>query len=43
MFDAEGVKAASAVIIDKGMMLLPNVAPGSGPFPGESKRWIERG
>ena len=35
--------AARAVIEDvvaKGIMLLPNVAPGSGPFPGKVSRWI---
>ncbi|MBB3660330.1 sugar (pentulose or hexulose) kinase [Rhizobium sp. BK650] len=35
--------AAHAVIGDvvtKGIMLLPNVAPGSGPFPGKVSRWI---
>jgi sugar (pentulose or hexulose) kinase len=35
--------AAKAVIEDvvvKGIMLLPNVAPGSGPFPGKVSRWL---
>lgn len=29
-----------ATVIAKGMMLLPNVVPGSGPFPGKQRRWI---
>ncbi|WP_049735741.1 FGGY-family carbohydrate kinase [Rhizobium ecuadorense] len=36
-------KAAQAVIgpvVEKGLMLLPNIAPGSGPFPGKTSRWI---
>ncbi|MBY4593348.1 MULTISPECIES: FGGY-family carbohydrate kinase [Rhizobium] len=38
-----GEKAAQAAIgpaIEKGVMLLPNMAPGSGPFPGKASRWI---
>ncbi len=38
-----GDAAARAVINDvvaRGIMLLPNVAPGSGPFPGKVSRWI---
>ncbi len=27
-------------VITRGVMLLPNVAPGSGPFPGKSALWI---
>jgi sugar (pentulose or hexulose) kinase len=37
--DAEA-KAAIADVVAKGIMLLPNVAPGSGPFPGKVSRWI---
>ncbi|MBW9050877.1 FGGY-family carbohydrate kinase [Rhizobium mesosinicum] len=37
--DAEA-KAAIADVVEKGIMLLPNVAPGSGPFPGKVSRWI---
>jgi sugar (pentulose or hexulose) kinase len=33
-------KAVIADIVAKGVMLLPNVAPGSGPFPGKVSRWI---
>ncbi|NLS04298.1 carbohydrate kinase [Rhizobium sp. P32RR-XVIII] len=34
------VKAALGETISKGVMLLPNVASGSGPFPGREKRWL---
>ncbi|PZM08195.1 FGGY-family carbohydrate kinase [Rhizobium tubonense] len=27
-------------VIEKGIMLLPNVMSGSGPFPGKDRRWI---
>lgn len=37
--DAEA-KAAIADVVAKGILLLPNVAPGSGPFPGKVSRWI---
>ena len=37
--DAEA-KAAIADVVERGIMLLPNVAPGSGPFPGKVSRWI---
>ena len=33
-------RAAVADVIAKGIMLLPNVAPGSGPFPGKVSRWV---
>jgi sugar (pentulose or hexulose) kinase len=36
----EDVSAAIAPAIEKGIMLLPNVAPGSGPFPGKTGRWV---
>ncbi|WFU12590.1 FGGY-family carbohydrate kinase (plasmid) [Rhizobium sp. CB3090] len=29
-----------AAVIEKGIMLLPNVVDGSGPFPGKVRRWI---
>ncbi|AHG49832.1 carbohydrate kinase (plasmid) [Rhizobium leguminosarum bv. trifolii CB782] len=32
--------AAIGAVIGKGMMLLPNIAPASGPFPGKIGRWI---
>ncbi|MDK4735478.1 FGGY-family carbohydrate kinase [Rhizobium sp. CNPSo 3490] len=38
--DDEAAWAAIGAVIGKGMMLLPNVAPGSGPFPGKASRWI---
>ncbi len=38
--DPTAAEAALAAVIDKGMMLLPNVAQGSGPFPGKQMRWI---
>ncbi|MEZ2132807.1 MULTISPECIES: FGGY-family carbohydrate kinase [unclassified Sinorhizobium] len=28
-------------VIERGVMLLPNIVPGSGPFPGKETRWIE--
>jgi sugar (pentulose or hexulose) kinase len=37
----KAVNAAIEPVISKGMMLLPNIAPGSGPFPGKSARWIK--
>lgn len=37
--DAEA-KAVIGDVIEKSIMLLPNVAPGSGPFPGKVSRWI---
>jgi sugar (pentulose or hexulose) kinase len=38
--DEKDAQAAIGPVIDKGMMLLPNIAPGSGPFPGKARRWI---
>ncbi|NNH62010.1 FGGY-family carbohydrate kinase [Rhizobium laguerreae] len=38
--DAEAAQAAIGAVIAKGMMLLPNIALGSGPFPGKASRWI---
>ncbi|MGZ2452967.1 sugar (pentulose or hexulose) kinase [Rhizobium ruizarguesonis] len=38
--DEKAAQAAIGSVIDKGMMLLPNIAPGSGPFPGKASRWI---
>ncbi|MBX5151375.1 carbohydrate kinase [Rhizobium lentis] len=32
--------AAIDAVIGKGMLLLPNVAPSSGPFPGKAGRWV---
>ena len=36
----EKATAAIGPAIAKTIMLLPNIAPGSGPFPGKEKRWI---
>ncbi|TIX86492.1 FGGY-family carbohydrate kinase [Rhizobium sp. P44RR-XXIV] len=36
----EAIEAALQATIEKGIMLLPNVVEGSGPFPGKKMRWI---
>ncbi len=36
----EAIEAALEPAINKGLMLLPNVVEGSGPFPGRKRRWI---
>jgi sugar (pentulose or hexulose) kinase len=36
----EESKAALGGVLTKGMMLLPSVVGGSGPFPGNTARWI---
>lgn len=36
----EGALAAIPYAIEKGLMLLPNVSGGSGPFPGRERQWI---
>ncbi|MBX5219684.1 MULTISPECIES: FGGY-family carbohydrate kinase [unclassified Rhizobium] len=38
--DEKAAQAAIGAVIDKGIMLLANIAPGSGPFPGKASRWI---
>ncbi|OWV74598.1 carbohydrate kinase [Rhizobium sp. R339] len=38
--DEKSAQAAIAPVIDNGILLLPNIAPGSGPFPGKTSRWI---
>jgi len=38
--DRQEVASAIEQVIVKGLMLLPNVVPGSGPFPGKSARWV---
>ncbi|CAN7687789.1 FGGY-family carbohydrate kinase [Rhizobium sp. LjRoot258] len=38
--DKEEFATAIEQVIAKGLMLLPNVVPGSGPFPGKSARWV---
>lgn len=37
---AAHIAAALPAAIDRGIMLLPNIASGSGPFPGRRKRWM---
>ncbi|WP_105439741.1 FGGY-family carbohydrate kinase [Neorhizobium sp. T25_13] len=36
----EAALAAMPDVIEKGLMLLPNVSGGSGPFPGRERQWI---
>ncbi|MBP1842767.1 sugar (pentulose or hexulose) kinase [Rhizobium petrolearium] len=36
----EAALAALPAVIGKGVMLLPNIAAGSGPFPGHERQWI---
>ncbi|HEY0121882.1 MAG TPA: FGGY-family carbohydrate kinase [Rhizobium sp.] len=36
----DAVDEVLETVIDKGLMLLPNVVEGSGPFPGKTMRWI---
>ena len=36
----EAIEAALETVIGNGLMLLPNVVGGSGPFPGRKMRWI---
>ncbi|MFT4161588.1 FGGY-family carbohydrate kinase [Shinella sp.] len=36
----EAILAALPAVIEKKLMLTPNVAPGSGPFPGHQRRWL---
>ncbi|MBB4567046.1 FGGY-family carbohydrate kinase [Rhizobium leucaenae] len=38
--EPEAVEAALEIVIGKGLMLLPNVVDGSGPFAGRIRRWI---
>ncbi|TXI02440.1 MAG: carbohydrate kinase [Rhizobium sp.] len=38
--DCEAVEAALEPVIASGLMLLPNIVEGSGPFPGRKRRWI---
>jgi len=40
-FPQDGVSSALPGVLARGLMLLPNVAEGSGPFPGKRLRWIE--
>ncbi|MFB2564860.1 FGGY-family carbohydrate kinase [Rhizobium sp. IMFF44] len=37
---SDAVEAALEPTIGKGLMLLPNIVEGSGPFPGSKRRWI---
>jgi sugar (pentulose or hexulose) kinase len=36
----EAALAAIPYVIEKGLMLLPNVSGGSGPFPGRERQWV---
>ncbi|MGA1804124.1 FGGY-family carbohydrate kinase [Rhizobium sp. HT1-10] len=36
----EAAEQALAGVVERGLMLLPNVVPGSGPFPGRTMRWM---
>ncbi|WP_037085722.1 FGGY-family carbohydrate kinase [Neorhizobium vignae] len=36
----EAALAAVPDVIESGLMLLPNIAAGSGPFPGRERQWI---
>jgi sugar (pentulose or hexulose) kinase len=36
----EAALAAMPDVIEKGLMLLPNVSGGSGPFPGRERQWV---
>jgi sugar (pentulose or hexulose) kinase len=40
-FPSDGVSQVLPDVLASGLMLLPNVAEGSGPFPGQRLRWIE--
>lgn len=37
---SDTVEAALETVIEKGLMLLPNVVEGSGPFPDQKMRWL---
>jgi sugar (pentulose or hexulose) kinase len=34
------IRAALPFVIERALMLTPNVAPGSGPFPGQERQWL---
>jgi sugar (pentulose or hexulose) kinase len=36
----EAAEQALSAAVERGIMLLPNVVPGSGPFPGQAMRWL---
>jgi sugar (pentulose or hexulose) kinase len=38
--DQASVDAALGTVVQKGMMLLPNIIEGSGPFPGKHMHWV---
>jgi len=38
--DPAAVDAAFDAVVARGLMLLPNVVQGSGPFPGRERRWV---
>ncbi|MDO1584808.1 FGGY-family carbohydrate kinase [Rhizobium oryzicola] len=39
-YPADAVREALPDVIQSRLMLLPNVAEGSGPFPGRKRRWV---
>jgi sugar (pentulose or hexulose) kinase len=38
--EEDDIEAAIVPVLANGLMLLPNVAAGSGPFPGQTMRWL---
>ncbi|TKW67638.1 MAG: hypothetical protein DI616_04795 [Paracoccus denitrificans] len=40
--DAQPDDGDRAAVLESGLMLLPSVEPGSGPFPGQEMRWTGR-
>ncbi|MBX4940459.1 FGGY-family carbohydrate kinase [Rhizobium binae] len=38
--DEQAAQAAIGPVVEKSIMLLPNIAPGSGPFPDKARLWI---
>ena len=40
ILDQDRARAALPGVIGKRLMLLPNVVPGSGPFPGRERKWV---
>ncbi|QHQ35910.1 FGGY-family carbohydrate kinase [Algicella marina] len=38
--DTEATPQAAARVLDTGIMLLPSVVPGTGPYPGRTMAWI---
>ncbi len=42
-FNPQAAQATIPNVIDRSMMMLPNLAMGSGPYPGVTRRWINDG